>query len=509
MKNTTPHKYATSCVLGLRHFRNGGSNQSRVFASRKAVGGIDTYAIALSDGMTRAPLSEAGSSITVSTIGNYLLDHFDELVALPEKEIKTRLIFAIIEAEKRYLLDHFDDLERIKRKQKDYDAFLVKYISRVSPEEINYLYGLRQMFSTILFAAKRGTRSIYGKLGDGYILRLDANERFENCLAEHSDKERVFTIYPGLSYFKSRIENDPKYLEEIQIKIEDRPTNAYLLLSDLPEASLYADKSKKRLAPFVFSFLDATIEKSRGDAEAFMSSYIESTLRLSTTKSGGNDIALALLTSLGDEKEVSAPKNVARPLPIKEEKPSVKPAIKKETEDKKKKPEPKEETKMAKSAKKPAAKKAAAKPAAKKPAAKPAKAEKAPTKKAVAAKPAKAPAKKAPVAKAAKAPAKKAVAAKPAAKKASSKKSAPKKERRNLAEFKSTVFAIFLDDINLLFSDLLEECKGTKAKVLEESEVAAICSVLVNEGKIKIDRKKSRKDDPFYRLNEKYIENEE
>lgn len=127
----------------------------------------DVIVTALSDGCGSSMVSEVGSNITTKVLCNYLSTYFDELYALPEIEIKKKIVAHIINEEKKYLSENPNFVSDYLKKDPNHRNKFIK--NWLGFKNANKIYPLTLLDATVQFVAIKGNRAMIGRLGDGVI----------------------------------------------------------------------------------------------------------------------------------------------------------------------------------------------------------------------------------------------------------------------------------------------------------------------------------------------------
>lgn len=286
---------------GLRHIKENIPCQDAVAALVKAKNGALTHAIALSDGCSSSSLSHYGSQITVNTVVTLLCEQFDRLKMMPDRGLIPYVVDSIIRAQKQFIAEHRDLFEAEKKKEGKYEAFVERYGSRLpkeSPDDIETLYFLRMMNATCLFVAERLGQTIYGHLGDGYIMRLTAENKMTIASMEDKTEEHNVTVYPQSVHFRYCMTGNTLAYRQMKIGRTKELSYAWILISDGPENTLIEKKGPElKVRPYVFNLMVrcTMLEENYEASHKVLQEFFDGKLRDSTAIHGGDDISTAIM----------------------------------------------------------------------------------------------------------------------------------------------------------------------------------------------------------------------
>ena len=286
---------------GLRHIRENIPCQDAVATLARKRGQSVTHAIALSDGCSSSALSHFGSQITVNTVVSVLCEEFDRLKMLPDRVIIPFLVESIIKAQKKFIAENRALFEHQREIQGDYDAFVQRYGDRIPPEsneDLETLYFLRMMNATVLFVAERLGQTIYGHLGDGYILRLSRDNKMTIASMEDKTGEHNVTNYPQSVYFRYVVTGNILAYRQMKIYRTKELSSAWILISDGPENTLVQKRGPElTVRPYVFNLMVrcTMLEENPEAAHKVLQEFFDGKLRDSTAIHGGDDISTAIM----------------------------------------------------------------------------------------------------------------------------------------------------------------------------------------------------------------------
>lgn len=239
-------KLASAAVPGKSHVNQNIPCQDYVGTTR----GKSVFAIALADGAGSASHADLGARVAVQHTLKYLRSNFDSLIESSEGEISAIIIKGALTA-----------LSRHANKQKK---------------------PLKDLASTLMFAATDGCKYLCGQLGDGRVAIFDKDLR---------SADSVFEPAKGEFFNETNFLTDAGAIARLRIQIGDASKiGGFALMSDGAEESLF-DRSKREFAPAlpkIISWLDTHSERK------VKSALLENLSATLSTKTQ-DDISVALL----------------------------------------------------------------------------------------------------------------------------------------------------------------------------------------------------------------------
>ena len=289
---------------GLSHKETNTPCQDSVAHKKAQLKGATVYAIALSDGCSSSSLSHVGSQITVDAIVDYLCAHFTDLLLVRDRsEASRQIIETVIDAQIAKIKAEPELFEEEKERKGDFPAFAARY-GKYFPDEEELLihYYLHMMNATLLFAATYLGETIYGQVGDGYILRLTHEGDFEIASMEEKDDNlgHNFTVYPQTLYFNRRRANSlVPYVQGLTLERKKHDVDAWVLISDGSENTFIEKRGPiQKIRPYIWNVaVLCTKEETPEDAGKILQGFFTEKVSPSTRLHGGDDISIVLMTT--------------------------------------------------------------------------------------------------------------------------------------------------------------------------------------------------------------------
>ncbi len=187
--------------------------------------GKGVFVAALSDGCGSSENSHYGAEVTVHTLCDYLIDHFDEVHDAEILTSRKMIVDALIGALRGYIAFNqaFFTAYRMKERER-YRAFVEKH----SEEE----FFLESLNATALFAAEKDGKYIIGQIGDGVVGGV-VHDQLKIIMEEKKSGEVNGTFYPANIYALAQKNPDWYGCAQFQLKKpKNADVSAFILTSD-------------------------------------------------------------------------------------------------------------------------------------------------------------------------------------------------------------------------------------------------------------------------------------